>query len=485
MKNYKVIIIGSGFGGQSAAVNLQKNGIQDFIILERRSFMGGTWCQNTYPGAAVDVQSLLYSLSFESYQWTRMFATQKELEDYTNHVIKKYKLKEQTILNATVEKASWISSKKKWEVTLANGAVYHAQFIINATGPLSTPNIPKFEGLENFNGHSFHTNQWDHDFDYRNKRVGIVGSGASAIQVIPAIADDVEALHIFQRTPHWVLPKPDFKFPKLLQSLLSFKPIYKLARYATYWALESRVIAFKYSKFIRDLVAQRKAVRFIKKSFSDPEFRAKVTPAFDIGCKRILLSNNLYSAYQKPNVTFHTNEEGIQQMTSSGIKTKDGHSVELDLIIFATGFDAETSIVSYDVIGKNEKNLRQFWDAYPRAYLGTAVPDFPNFFIITGPNTGIGHTSALFVIESQMNYIMTAIQEVDKKKSDSIEVKVKAENEYTKMIHTEMERTVWKSGGCNSWYKSKSGHVIAMFPGFSFTYYRLAKNFKNQDHSFE
>ncbi len=485
MKKYKVIIIGSGFGGQSAAVNLQKNGIDDFIILERRNFMGGTWCQNTYPGAAVDVQSLLYSLSFESYPWTRMFATQKELSNYTNHVIQKYKLEEKTVLNATVTQATWQATEKRWLITLENSNTYTTQFIINATGPLSTPTIPQFEGLENFQGTSFHTNQWNHDYQYTGKRVAIVGSGASAIQVIPAIADQVDSLHVFQRTPHWVLPKPDLKFPKFVRSLLSFKPIYKLARYATYWALESRVIAFKYSKFARDLFAENKARRFIKKSFPDPEFRKKVTPNFSIGCKRILLSNKLYPTYQKENVAFHTKEQAIQKITAKGIETKDGQSIDLDLIVFATGFDAETSIVSYRVIGNKNKNLRDFWREFPRAYLGTAIPDFPNLFIVTGPNTGIGHTSALFVIEAQMNYIMTAIQQVDQQKSQTIEVKVEAENTYTTMIHSEMEKTVWKTGGCNSWYQSKSGRVIAMFPGFSFTYYRLTKNFKEKDHVFE
>lgn len=485
MKYYKVIIVGSGFGGQSAAVNLQKNGIDDFIILERRSFMGGTWCQNTYPGAAVDVQSLLYSLSFESYQWSRMFATQKELADYTHHVIEKYQLREKTKLNATVQSANWVAYEKRWQVKLENGEVYAAQFIINATGPLSTPKIPEFEGLNTFEGNYFHTNQWDHKFDYQNKKIAIIGSGASAIQVIPAIADTVKQLHIFQRTPHWVLPKPDFKFPSFIQNLLRFKPIYKAARYLTYWLLESRVIAFKYSEFARKLFAENKAKRFIKKSFSDPAFRKKVTPDFSIGCKRILLSNNLYPTYQKDNVSLHTKEQGIKKITRNGIETIDGQSLDLDLIIFATGFDAATSIVSYEVSGKNSKHLREFWEAYPRAYLGTVVPDFPNFFIITGPNTGIGHTSALFIIESQMNYILTAIQQVDRENHKSIEVKKDAEIEYTKLIHTEMEQTVWKSGGCKSWYQSKSGHVIAKFPGFSFNYYRLAKNFKKNHHTFE
>ena len=485
MNNFKVIIVGSGFGGQSAAINLRKNGIEDFLILERRNFMGGTWCQNTYPGAAVDVQSLLYSLSFESYQWTRMFATQKELAAYTNHVIEKYELKEKTILNTTVQSANWQSDEKRWEVILENGSTYHAQFIINATGSLSTPTIPEFKGLEQFRGEFFHTNQWNHQYDYTNKKVAIIGSGASAIQVIPAIADAVDKLHVFQRTPHWILPKPDFKFPTFIQKLLSVKSVYKLARYITYWALESRIIAFKYSKVARNLIADKKARRFIKKSFNNPEDRQKVTPDFTIGCKRILLSNNLYPTYLKANVSLYTKEQAVDKITAHGIETKDGQSIELDLIVFATGFAADTSIVSYEVNGKNNQNLSQYWDQFPRAYLGTTVPNFPNFFIITGPNTGIGHTSAIFIIEAQINYIIDSIKEVENEKKDSIAVKMEAETAYTNMIHTEMERTVWATGGCKSWYHNKGGKVIALFPGFSFSYYRLTKNFKKGNHIFE
>jgi len=484
MENYKVIIVGSGFGGQSAAVNLRNIGVDSFIILERRNFMGGTWCQNTYPGAAVDVQSLLYSLSFVPYKWTRMFAKQKELETYTNHVIEKYQLKEKTVLNATVTSADWVAAEKLWQVNLQNGKSYRCQFIINATGPLSQAYIPEFDGLEKYEGAQFHTNQWQHDFDYTNKKVAVIGSGASAIQVIPAIADDVKELHVFQRTPHWVLPRPDFKFPKFVQSLLGFRLFYKLLRYLTYWALESRVIAFKYSNFARKVFAQNKALRFLKKSFPNDELRKKMTPDYSIGCKRILLSNKLYPTYHKSNVVLHTKEQGIKTFTETGIEMTDGQNVDVDLVVFATGFDAEHGIVSYTVNGKNENQLQKFWESYPRAYLGTSIPDFPNFFIITGPNTGIGHTSALFVIESQMKYIMKAIKTVRLHKYRTIEVKKEAEAEYTKMIHQEMEKTVWKSGGCNSWYQSDSGHVIAMFPGFTFTYNLMARNFKFNHHQF-
>lgn len=481
MNHHTVVIIGTGFGGQCAAINLLKQGIADFVMLERRDFMGGTWCQNTYPGAAVDVQSPLYSISFEPYKWTQMFAEQDELNEYTNHVIDKYGLRDKAVLNTNVEEIRWDEEAKKWKVSTNNGT-FVGQFLINASGPLSTPVIPNFKGKDTFKGKSFHTNNWDHSYDYKGKRVAVIGSGASAAQVIPAMAPDVKELHVFQRTPHWVLPRPDRKFSAFQRKLLGVKFLYKLLRWMIYWGLETRVVGFKYSQFFLKLIGQREAEHFIKRSIKDEELREKVTPDYTLGCKRVILSSTLYPTFQRDNVLLHGKEQGIAEITETGIRTLDGEEVKLDLIVYATGYDATDGVISYPVIGKDESELSAFWNPFPRAYLGTSVPNFPNLFIVTGPNTGIGHTSAIFIIEAQMNYMMRSISEVLKKKAKAIEVKQQSEENYTQMIHTEMEQTVWKSGGCNSWYQSKSGHVIAMFPGFSFTYLRLAKNFKPNDH---
>ena len=481
MHTYHVLIIGSGFGGQCAAVNLLKAGIDDFRLLERRDFFGGTWCQNTYPGAAVDVPSPLYSLSFASYRWSQMFAEQAELHRYTEHVIDRFGLRERVELQANVERVEWDDEQKRWAVHTGAKGTFHAQFLINATGPLSQPVIPQIPGQERFQGKTFHTNNWDHDYDYRGKRVAIVGSGASAAQVIPAIAPDVAQLHVFQRTPHWVLPRADRLFGPLQRWLLGVKPAYKLLRWLIYWQFETRVIAFKYSRPAIRMV-QRQALRLLERQVRDPALRKKLTPDFTIGCKRVLLSNTYYPALTRPNVTLHTREQGITSLDERGINTQDGQHIEVDLIIWSTGYDATDGVISYPVSGKNAVQLRDVWAQYPRAYLGTSLPDFPNLFIVTGPNTGIGHTSALFIIESQMNYILDCIRTVQAKGLRSIEVRPEAERTYTEMIHREMERTVWKSGGCHSWYQSKSGHVIAMFPGFSFSYHRLTRALKPADH---
>jgi cation diffusion facilitator CzcD-associated flavoprotein CzcO len=289
-------------------------------------------------------------------------------------------------------------------------------------------------------------------------------------------------LHVFQRTPHWVLPRPDRKFTKAQQQLLGFPPVHAALRTAIYWSLESRVIGFKYSKELLNKYGQQKAVEFLEQQVSDAELRRKLLPDYTIGCKRIILSSTLYPALCRSNVTLRGRDQGIREITDTGIITTEGEEIEVDLIIYATGYDATDGAVSYPIIGRNGLSVGDFWHEYPHAYLGTAMPNFPNFFVVTGPNTGIGHTSALFIIESQMFYIMRCIEELRAKNARSIEVTAEAERDYTTMIHSEMKRTVWKTGGCKSWYQSKSGHVIAMFPGFSFTYRALTKSFKRKDH---
>lgn len=484
MPCYTVIIIGSGFGGLSAALRLRQQGIEDFLLLERRDKMGGTWVQNTYPGAAVDVQSPLYCLESEPYDWSQMFATQHELQQYTEAVIQKHQLEQKTLTSATVEKIQWQQEKQRWFVDVAGHGQLEAQFVINASGPLSTAVIPDFPGRDSFQGRSFHTNHWDHSVDYKGKRVAIIGSGASAAQVIPAIAPDVAQLHVFQRTPHWVLPRPDYQFKPWQRRLLRLPLFSRLLRQLIYWGLETRVIGFKYSSLMLELLAGRTARRHISRQIPDPELQKKVTPDFQIGCKRVILSNTLYPAYCRSNVQLHDKNDGVKRITEHGIITASGQQIELDLIVYSTGFDATDGVISYPVIGRNGQSLQSFWQEYPRAYLGTTVPDFPNLFIVTGPNTGIGHTSAIVVIEAQMNYILASIQQVLDQGKNSIEVTAQAEERYTRFIHHEMEKTVWHQGGCNSWYKSKSGKVIAMFPGFSFTYRRWTRNFRQDDHQF-
>ncbi len=483
-RGYKVIIIGSGFGGQLAALNLTKQGIEDFLILERRAFMGGTWSQNVYPGAAVDVPSPLYAISSEPYDWSQMYAEQHELNSYTNFIIKKHHLREKTVTNTNVNRIQWDDSSQRWNIHVDDGEAYNARFVINASGPLSTPVIPDFKGRDSFKGKSFHSNNWDSSYDYKGKRVAVIGSGASAAQIIPEIAGDVAHLSVFQRAAHWVMPRNDYVFKPWQRALLRKKWAYNTLRVMIYWILEYRLVGFKYSQKLLNALGRRGAEKLIRTQIQDPEMQQRVTPDFEFGCKRVLLSDTLYPAYCRDNVTLFDKHNGIREITEKGIITQDGVEHELDLIVYATGYDATDGVISYPVVGREGTTLAAAWEDYPRAYLGTAAPGFPNLFIVTGPNTGIGHTSALFLIESQMSYIMNCIENLKKRNKQVIEVTADAEEKYTTHIHQEMTRTVWATGGCNSWYKSKSGKVIAMFPGFSFTYRRWANNFKPADHLF-
>lgn len=479
MNEHTVVIVGSGFGGQCAAMRLLERGIDDFVILERRDFVGGTWTQNTYPGAAVDVPSPLYSIAGEPYPWERLFAKQHQLAAYTRDVIERHGLDRHIVLGAEVTGIEW--EDDAWTVRTSAGD-FRGQFVVNASGPLSTPVVPDFPGRDTFAGPAFHTNDWDHHVDLTGKRVAIIGSGASAAQVIPAIVDDVEHLHVFQRTPHWVLRRHDVSFGPRLSRFLARPRVNQLLRAAIYWNLETRIVGFKYSRQAIHLVYETAAKRLLRKTIRDPELRRKLTPDYTLGCKRVILSSALYPALARDTVTLHDKTDGIAEVTPTGIVTTQGDRVDVDVIVWSTGYDFADGLVSYPVKGVDGRMLADAWSPFPRAYLGTTIPSFPNLFVVTGPNTGIGHTSAIFLIEAQMDYIMTAIDEVRSRGARTIDVTEDAERSYTEMIHREMEGTVWEAGGCNSWYKSADGHVVVTYPGFSFTFRRLARDFRREDH---
>jgi cation diffusion facilitator CzcD-associated flavoprotein CzcO len=479
-RTYDVIIIGSGFGGQAAALALRKRGITDFIMLERRDFLGGTWCQNTYPGAAVDVPSPLYSIAGEPYPWSQLYADQAELRDYTEHLLAKHGLDRQAITGAEVVDLEWCGDA--WQVRTAERGSYRARFVIDASGPLSNPWVPPFPGREAFAGDAFHSNAWDHTVDYRGKRVAVVGTGASAAQVIPALQPEVAQLHVFQRTPHWVMPRPDRHFTPRQRRMVSSGPGSRALRSAIYWSFEGRVLGFRYSETFMRVVARNSALRHLQDQIQDPDLRARLTPDYEIGCKRIILSNTLYPALAAENTTLHDRSGGIDRLDATGIVTSSGAHVDLDVIIWATGFDATDGMTAYPVVGRDGRLLSKTWDPFPRAYLGTAVPGYPNFFLITGPNTGTGHTSAVFMIESQLAYITRAIEAVRSSGATAIEVTPKAEGDYTRRIQRALQRTVWVRGGCASWYQSESGRIVAMYPDFSFRFRLAAKRFRPEHH---
>ncbi len=480
---YEVIIIGSGFGGIATAIKLQEAGIHDYVILERAPEPGGTWWQNTYPGAAVDVQSPLYCLKHEPYDWSRMFALQPEILAYTNHLLDKHRLRNKIQCNQEVTAATYDEQKRCWQVTTASDRLFTAPVLVNASGILSQPAIPDIPGRQQFQGASFHTSQWNHDFDYKDKRVAVIGTGASAVQVVPAIAPQVAQLYVLQRTPHWLLPRPDRVIPKWERQLYKKVPlVQRLVREWLYWKLEARMIAFKGNqaalRFFRN-----KALRYIKKQVKDPALRQKLTPDFMLGCKRVLLSNDYYPALQRENVRLVTG--GIERITPTGIQTKQGEHLEVDLIVWATGFHAAEDNIPYPVRGRQGLLLQDYWQDGAHAYIGTAIPHFPNFFILAGPNTGIGHTSALHIIESQLNYVMDVLLKMRQYGWQSIEVKEEIEQIYNQWVQEKMQKTVWQTGGCHSWYQTADGKNTTLYPTYSFLFRKATARMKEADHLVE
>jgi cation diffusion facilitator CzcD-associated flavoprotein CzcO len=479
---YEVIIIGSGFGGIAAAYNLQKKGITDYLMLERDEELGGTWWRNSYPGAQVDVQSHLYSLSFEPYDWSRLFAMQQEILKYTRHCLDKYGIREHAITHANVSGLTYDELNFEWIVSLADGRKFRADMILNASGGLSQPNIPEFPGREKFRGATMHTARWDHDYDYRDKCVAVIGSGASAIQVIPSIAPHVKDLYIFQRSPHWILPRPDRAFTNVERDTFKRFPFVRQAyRRTLFTRFEGRVIALKFANQLLKIY-QKEAEQHIRDVIRDPELQRKVTPDFIMGCKRVLLSSDYYQSLNRDNVHLLTKESGIGSFNENGIATTDGKQVDVDMIVYATGFHASENNVVYPVTGRGGRTLEEEWTGGAHAYLGATVPHFPNLFLIAGPNTGTGHTSALGLIESQLEYVMRAIGHVRRKNARSIEVKDDVERQYNEDIQKQLASTVWMKGGCHSWYQTEDGKITTLYPNFTFIFRRDCKNFKSGNH---
>lgn len=480
---YDVIIIGTGFSGICAAIKLKQAGISNYIMLERAPSMGGTWWQNNYPGAAVDVPSILYSFSFEPFDWTREYAKQDEILAYTNQVIDKHQLRDKAVTDADVTQVSYNETENLWTVDTAAKGSYQAKYVINAIGHLSQPSIPDIKGKDSFQGVSMHTARWDHDYDYAGKRVAVIGTGASSIQVAPAIASKVDQLYVLQRTPHWVMPRHDHALSEGVRKRRKNGLINKLERIVSYVKHESRVLAFQYYPKLFKFMAQNKAEQHLTQQVKDPGLVEKLTPNYTIGCKRILISNDFYPMFNRSNVALVA--EGIEEINATGIKTQAGEQIDVDMIVYATGFHAFVSeeSVPFDVIGRGGKTLKQVWDKTPHAYLGVAIPHMPNFFAMNGPNTGIGHTSAIYMIESQIKYVVDAIQATEQQGKDSIEIKPEVEQAYNAFLKEQMKQSVWLQGGCKSWYLTEDGINTSIFPTFTFRFRNKTSHFNPAEHT--
>lgn len=459
-------IIGSGFAGLAMAIQLQRAGLDNFRIYERADELGGTWRDNQYPGAACDVQSHLYSLSFEPNPlWSRMFACAEEIQAYVLHCVRTYDLRRRTRTNTTIVRADYNEETGRWLLRAADGHTIDARAIVSGTGGLSQPALPKIAGIDRFAGALFHSAQWDHSIDLRGKRVGVVGTGASSIQIVPAIASEVAKLTVFQRTPAWVLPKPDREISEREQNLYARFPILqRLQRARLYAKLDPRSVAFNNFPVLMKPF-ELEAKWHIRSAIKDEALAQALTPKYHIGCKRILMSNDYYPAMARDNVDLQTGTSGaIQEIVEEGILTADGTLHELDIIVMATGFQTGDSLAPFPIYGRDGQSLTECWGINAEAYKGTTVHGFPNLFILVGPNTGLGHSSMILMIEAQVGYTLQALQLLKSRGLRSLEVSRSAQSRYNERLHARLEKSVWATG-CNAWYTNSEGRNTTMWPG--------------------
>ncbi|HEY6762874.1 MAG TPA: NAD(P)/FAD-dependent oxidoreductase [Baekduia sp.] len=474
-RHVRVGILGAGFGGLGAAIRLIQRGERDFLVFERAADVGGTWWANTYPGCQCDIPSHLYSFSFApNPNWTRTYPKQPELRDYLRSTAEKFGVYDKIRLNTAVTAAVWDAENSWWKVETTNGD-YTADVLIAAPGPLSEPSIPDLPGLDTFAGTVFHTARWNHDHDLRGRRVAVVGTGASAIQAVPEIAQQVSHLDVVQRTPPWVVPHRDRPITRAERLLYrAFPPLQRMVRAGVYFSRELLVPGLVHRPRLLKLV-EKVARKHIADQVPDPELRAKVTPSYTIGCKRILPSNKWYPALGRDNVELVTG--GIAEVRPNGYVTTDGTLHEVDTIIFATGFYVTDIPLANIVTGAAGERLADVWHRSPQAYRGTAMAGFPNLFLLVGPNVGLGHNSIVFMIEAQLNYVMGALDAMRERGAGRVEVRRDALEAYNDRLQAKMGDTVWNTGGCASWYIDANGKNTTIWPDFTFTFWKQTREF--------
>lgn len=473
-----VAIIGTGFAGLAMAVQLKEAGMDDFIVLEKAGEVGGTWRDNHYPGCACDVQSHLYSFSFaQNPNWSRMFSPQPEIWNYLKGVTDRYELREHIRFNNELKEAHWDESAGVWRLKTAQGHRYSARILVSGMGGLSRAAYPVgVQGLESFEGKTFHSQDWDHQYDLQGKRIAVIGTGASAIQFVPQIQKLAGQVDLYQRTPPWIMPKPDRAVSAREQKLFKLLPFTQsLFRSGIYWMMEARVLGFvvhpKLMRFVEKI-----ARGHIRKQIKDPVLRQKVTPDYTIGCKRVLISNDYYPALAQANVELITT--GIREVRAHSVITSDGSERKVDAIIFGTGFQATDPIPPKAIFGRNGQDLFEAWKHGPEAYKGATVAGFPNLFLIVGPNTGLGHSSMVFMIESQVAYVMDALKKMRQADKQVFEVKADRQAAFNAKLQGKTAGTVWTTGGCKSWYlHPESGKNVTLWPGFTWQFRQLTRSF--------
>ena len=469
IKDVKTLIIGAGFAGLGMAIRLKRRGDNDFHILERAHDVGGTWRDNTYPGAACDVPSHLYCFSFRpNPNWSRVFSPGYEIQAYMQNAAKEEGILPHIDFNTNMDKAQWDEEQGRWLISTHKG-VYRSQFLITGTGHLADEAFPKIDGLDTFTGAKFHSARWDHSISLENKRIGVVGTGASAIQIVPEMAKIASQLVVFQRTPAYIIPRFERDYTEGEKRMFARCPeTLEDLRSELFWVQEN---TFAQRRAVPQFLNMGKqmALKHLENQVKDKELRDKLTPKYEPGCKRVLISNTFYPALQQPNVTLETS--ALTSTHGNIAKAASGAEYELDALIFATGFEATEPPYANLVYGKKGISLSEHWSQGMQAFDSVSVAGFPNLFSINGPNTSLGHNSIVYIIEAQIDYILGAFDKMDNIGASVIEPTRDAEDAYVDMIQKNAQGTVWIDGGCNSWYvDSRSGRLTLIWPDFGFAF---------------
>jgi len=476
-----IVIVGAGFGGIGMGIALKEAGYHDFVILDKAHDLGGTWRDNQYPGCACDVPSPLYSYSFHlNPDWSHLFAPQQEIWDYLRNCARRHGLDEHIRYGTAVERMDWDDAARRWNVeTVRDGEMrnYRPRAVVSAAGALHLPSYPDIPGAAAFGGTSFHSARWNHSCDLAGQRIAVIGTGASAIQFVPQIAEQASRLTVFQRTPPWIHPRPDVAIPARMRAAFRTAPVTARAlRDAIYLAAEARAVGFTISPRLMAPL-EMMAVRHLKSQVTDPALRARLTPDYTIGCKRILLSSDYYPALQRPNVSLVTDD--ITEISESGVRTADGTEHPADVIIYATGFTVIESVTSLNVAGRDGRKLAP---ETLEAYRGVTVTGFPNLFLLLGPNTAVGHTSVVFMIESQIQHVLSCLRILARDQAEVIEVREAAQRRYNDALQRRLRRAVWSEGGCDSWYLDADGVNRTLWPGFTFEYWARTRRARRADY---
>jgi cation diffusion facilitator CzcD-associated flavoprotein CzcO len=475
--DHEVLIIGAGFGGLAAAIELKRSGLADFVVLERHDAIGGVWCANTYPGAACDVPSEIYSFSYAlKPNWSRRFGTQPEIQQYLVDVARDHGLEDHVRLRCDVVDAAWDEGAATWGVTLADGERLSCRALICATGQLSRPAVPDVPGRETFTGAQFHSAEWDHDVDLSGRRVAVVGGGASAVQVVPAIAGTAGHVTVVQRSPMWIVPKYDWRQGWLERHLMRVPGVARARHNLMWWKFEANApLIWRTSKPVRLLVEAR--LRRMIRAKVGRELAAKVTPDYAFGCNRVLLSSAWYPTLARPDVDVVA--AGVERVTPDGIVAADGTAVDADVIVWCTGFTPTEYLAPMRITGRDGAELRARWRGGPEAYLGMTTPGFPNLFMVYGPNTGSLTNTIIFLLEKQAAYIRQAIAHL--RATDAwIDVRAERHELFNRTLQHRLSRTVFTTG-CPGWYATADGKVTTVWPGSHIAYAKATATFAPDD----